>query len=122
MINALLNAENLANQRYNAAVRAVNLTGVLANYEWTYERAGSTFASNVANAFGNWQRTTRQGMASGVLSTDPLYGLYSSETAWATQTNRLRQQFYASEFFEFTGKYYVWDVGSGVVMFYQLKR
>ena len=42
-------------------------------------------------------RTTRQGMASGVSSTDPLYGLYASETVWATQTNRLRQQFYAAE-------------------------
>ncbi|MBR0225595.1 MAG: hypothetical protein IJL92_06010, partial [Thermoguttaceae bacterium] len=42
-------------------------------------------------------RTTRQGMASGVSSPDPLYGLYASETVWATQTNRLRQQFYAAE-------------------------
>ena len=53
-------------------------------------------------------RTTRQGMASGVSSTDPLYGLYASETVWATQTNRLRQQFYAAEGSAATGYNSAW--------------
>ena len=87
------------------AIRNADTTSDLLSYVSSSVGASISYASSLANAYGDFQIANRQNKLAGTTLFNPRRGAYQADVAWAQQTKSLRNQYYSASGSAISGYY-----------------
>ncbi|MBQ1337943.1 MAG: hypothetical protein IIY32_06450, partial [Thermoguttaceae bacterium] len=93
---ALWDAQGTAFSGYLNALRNADSTSNILSYVTSSVGASITYASALANAYGDFQIANRQNKLNATTLSNPRRAAYQADVVWAQQTKSLRNQYYSA--------------------------
>ena len=94
--DALWTAQGTAFSGYLNALRNADSTSNILSYVSSSVGASITYASALANAYGDFQIANRQNKLNATTLSNPRRAAYQADVTWAQQTKSLRNQYYSA--------------------------
>ena len=94
--NSKRDAQGTAFSGYLNAIRSADSTSNVLSYVTSSVGASITYASALANAYGDFQIANRQNKLNATTLSNPRRAAYQADVVWAQQTKSLRNQYYSA--------------------------